>query len=181
MGTHLEGKFIALLARRHALRTGNAARGIDLPDLNVDIKTTSIKQPQSSSPFTSARQKVFGLGYSLRVFVYDKRDRRRESTSRLEIRHVVFVRQERTADHQTTRGLLEILDRDGNAEELAAFMGDRMLPADDIENQRIAEEVLRRRPQFGGLRISNALQRRLQYKRRAIDSTGSVGGVVRVH
>jgi len=40
----------------------------------VDIKVTSIRQPQSSCPFKSARQKIYGLGYSLLVFVYDKHD-----------------------------------------------------------------------------------------------------------
>jgi len=40
----------------------------------VDIKVTSIRQPQSSCPFKSARQKIYGLGYSLIVFVYDKKD-----------------------------------------------------------------------------------------------------------
>lgn len=50
---------------------GNSASGIDLPGLGVDIKVTSIKQPQSSCPFKSATQKVYGLGYGLLVFVYE--------------------------------------------------------------------------------------------------------------
>jgi hypothetical protein len=38
------------------------------------MKVTRIKQPQSSCPFKSARQKIYGLGYSLIVFVYEKID-----------------------------------------------------------------------------------------------------------
>jgi hypothetical protein len=38
------------------------------------MKTTSIKQPQSSCPFKSANQKIYGLGYALLVFVYEKTD-----------------------------------------------------------------------------------------------------------
>jgi len=51
----------------------NSAKGIDFPEIDVDIKVTSFKQPQSSCPFRSARQKIFGLGYSLLVFVYEKK------------------------------------------------------------------------------------------------------------
>jgi hypothetical protein len=79
----LEHKFKAYLRRRYEFEEGNAASGIDFPDLSVDMKVTSIKQPQSSCPFKSARQKVFGLGYSLLVFVYDKTDNVADQTATL--------------------------------------------------------------------------------------------------
>ena len=46
-----------------------------MPGENIytDIKAISITQPQSSCPFKNARQKIYGLGYNLLVFVYDKR------------------------------------------------------------------------------------------------------------
>ncbi len=179
VGTYLEGKFVHHLASRFTFQSGNAARGIDFPELEVDIKTTSVRQPQSSSPFSSARQKIFGLGYALLVFVYEKTDNTRHKNARLNVRHVVFVEKHRTADHQTTRGLLQILDSDGNDEDLISFMRDRMLPADEIELQRIANELLRQRPNLGYLTISNALQWRLQYKR-AISSAGTVEGITRI-
>ena len=62
-----------------------------LSDLNVDLKVTSIKQPQSSSPFRSAQQKVRGLGYSLLVFVYQKTDDNAKRTGKLQILHTIFV------------------------------------------------------------------------------------------
>jgi len=179
VGTYLEGKFITSLAQQYSFQTGSAAKGIDLPELQVDIKTTSIKQPQSSSPFASARQKVYGLGYALLVFVYEKRDNKARSSARLVIRHVVFVGKERTADYQTSRGLLQILGNDGSEEDLVAFMQDKMLPADEIELCRIARDLLRRRPVQGYLTISNALQWRLQYKR-VIHNAGTVEGILRV-
>ena len=175
VGTYLEGRFIQSLARRYAFQTGSAAKGIDLPELQIDIKTTSIRQPQSSSPFSSARQKVFGLGYSLLVFVYQKRDDKSRSSARLDILHVVYVDKDRTADYQTTRGLLHILENDANEDDLVAFMQDRMLPADEIVLRRIAQELLRRSPNQGYLTISNALQ----YKR-AIKNAGSVEGLIRI-
>ena len=51
----------------------SSARGIDFPELLIDMKVTSIRQPQSSCPFKSAKQKIFGLGYSLIIFVYEKK------------------------------------------------------------------------------------------------------------
>ncbi len=75
IGTYLEHKFRAYLTTKgYDYEAGNAANGLDFPGLDVDIKVTSIKQPQSSCPFRSIRQKVFGLGYSLLVFVYEKKD-----------------------------------------------------------------------------------------------------------
>ena len=58
VGTYIEHKFKAFLSKRYTLDNGNSARGIDLPaeKINTDIKVTSIKQPQSSSPFKNAKQ-----------------------------------------------------------------------------------------------------------------------------
>ncbi len=54
-----------------------------------------------------------------------------------------------------------------------------MLPVDEIEADRIAEELLQNKPVVGYLTISNALQWRLQYSR-VIQEAGDVDGVVRV-
>jgi hypothetical protein len=61
---------------KHTVKVGSSALGIDLPseDILTDIKVTSVKQPQSSCPFRDAKQKIFGLGYNLLIFVYDKKD-----------------------------------------------------------------------------------------------------------
>ena len=69
VGTYLERKFQRFLHDKYRYQGGSSAKGIDFPDLEVDLKVTSVNQPQSSSPFRSARQKVLGLGYSLLVFV----------------------------------------------------------------------------------------------------------------
>ena len=82
---------------------GNSANGIDFPDLLVDVKVTSVKQPQSSCPFKSASQKVYGLGYSLVVFVYEKLDDHTKKTGRLNILHTIFIEADRTADYTMTR------------------------------------------------------------------------------
>ena len=74
-------------------------------------------------------------------------------------------------------GLRQILENDGNEEELTAFMSDRNLPVDEIEARRIAQELLKSPPNIGYLTISNAFQWRLQY-RRLIEQAGRVEGIV---
>lgn len=179
VGTYLEHKFQNLLQRRYRYGRGNSARGIDFPALEVDIKVTSIRQPQSSCPFKSARQKIFGLGYSLLIFVYNKHDDEATRTGKLDLRHTVFVEKERTADYQTTSGLLRLLENKANRDDVLAFFEERLLPADEIEAGKLADEVLRQPPELGYLTISNALQWRLQYSR-AIEQAGVVPGILRL-
>ena len=176
VGTYLEHKFQAYLQTKYEYIAGSSARGIDFPELGVDIKVTSIRQPQSSCPFKSARQKVYGLGYNLLVFVYEKSDDKQTSTGRLNILHTVYIDQSRTSDFQTTSGLFRIIENEGNIDDLVAFFGDRMLPLDDVQAQALAEEVLTNPPRIGYLTISNALQWRLQYSR-VIQQAGSVTGI----
>jgi hypothetical protein len=179
VGTYFEHKFQAYLNERYKYAQGSSAKGIDFPDLFVDMKVTSISQPQSSCPFNSARQKIYGLGYNLLVFVYSKSDDAKTKTARLEVQHVIFIAEERTADHQMTNGLRAILESGGNEDDLVAFMMDRFLPVDDIQARILAQEVIRNPPELGYLTVSNALQWRLQYGR-VISQAGSIKGIVRI-
>jgi len=179
VGTYLEHKFKLHLNTHYTYTPGNSASGIDFPELGVDIKVTSINQPQSSCPFKAARQKIYGLGYHLLIFVYEKSDDAVLQAAHLNIKHTIFVHKDRTADHQMTRGILEIIARDGNVDDLVGFFQDRMLQVDEIMARTIAEEVLQNPPLQGYLTISNALQWRLQYSR-AIQKAGEVEGLHRV-
>ena len=143
------------------------------------MKVTSTSQPQSSCPFKSARQKIYGLGYSLLVFVYEKVDHAARKTASLKILHTVFVNADRTADFQMTKGILQILENEGNQDDLIAFMLDKNLPVDEIEVGKIASEIINNPPKQGFLTISNALQWRLQYNR-VIEQAGQVEGIYRV-
>lgn len=179
VGTYLEHKFQQRLQAKYNYKAGSSAKGIDFPILKVDIKVTSIKQPQSSCPFSSARQKVFGLGYSLLIFVYDKTDNKKERTANLAIKHVVFVEESRTADFQLTTEIRRIIENSGNTDDIVACLTDRFLPVDEIQALNLAKEILDKRPQIGYLTISNALQWRLQY-RRVIEKAGFVSGLYKI-
>lgn len=179
VGTYFEHKFHAYLREKYAYEEGSSAKGIDFPVLGVDMKFTSIKQPQSSCPYSSARQKIYGLGYSLLVFVYEKADDPTTRTGTLNVLHTIFVEQRRTADYQMTTGIRRILENDGNEDDLIAFMADRLLPVDEIQAQKLAAEILDGPPEIGYLTISNALQWRLQY-RRVIEKADQVDGILRL-
>lgn len=179
VGTYLEHKFQKYLHNNYTYIEGSSARGIDFPDLMVDMKVTSQTQPQSSCPFKSARQKIYGLGYNLLVFVYEKIDDQKTQTGRLNIIHTIFVKDYRTGDYQTTSGINDILNNQGNKDDLLAFFEERLLPVDNIQANILAEEIIDNPPALGYLTISNALQWRLQY-RRVIQQAGTIDGILRV-
>lgn len=56
VGTFIEHEFQERLEALYITQIGSSALGIDLPSVETDIKVTSIRQPQSSCPFRSARQ-----------------------------------------------------------------------------------------------------------------------------
>ncbi len=175
VGTYVEHLFQNYLNDKYTMTVGSSASGIDLPSVNTDIKTTSYVQPQSSCPFKSARQKIFGLGYNLLVFVYNKQDTKTSCT--LHITHCTFIEANRTADYTLTALLRNMLSVDANKEDIIGLLSDKNVPGDEITYNDLADEILANPPQQGYLTISNALQWRLQYKR-VIELDNSVGGVV---
>lgn len=167
VGTYIEHKFQERLKSKYIVDVGSSANGIDLPsdDILTDIKVTSIKQPQSSCPFKDAKQKVYGLGYNLLVFVYDKKDDPETKTSKLDFVSCSFVNRERTADYTITYRLRQMLIDNANKEDIIAYLNDRNIPADDITLNELAVKIMTNPPEQGYLTISNALQWRLQYQR----------------
>lgn len=172
VGTYVEHKFREYLQTKYQVTVGNSAKGIDLPgsDILTDIKVTSITQPQSSCPFRNARQKIFGLGYNLLVFVYEKTDTQTQCF--LHFTHCALIEKERTSDYTITRRLREMVQDGANKEDVIGYLRDKNVPGDEIVYNDLAEEILSHVPVQGYLTISNALQWRLQYSRViALDNT----------
>lgn len=90
--------------------------------------------------------------------------------------HVLFGARERTGDYQTTYGLTEILRRNGNRDDVVAFLEERNLPLDEIGREVLADRIIQEPPGIGYLTVSNALQWRLQYGR-VIGVAGKIEGV----
>ncbi|GGA27559.1 hypothetical protein [Okeania sp. KiyG1] len=124
IGTYVEQAFNKYLISKYLYTPGSTSSGIDFPELEVDLKVTSIRQPQSSCPFRDASQKVYGLGYHLLFFVYEKIDNQELLEASLNFKSAIFVAKEKTGDYQTTRGLLEIISRNGNQDDVIGFLED---------------------------------------------------------
>ncbi|MDD2205431.1 MAG: restriction endonuclease [Bacteroidales bacterium] len=148
VGTFIEHKFQLQLSEKYSIKIGSSAIGIDLPsnDILTDIKVTSIQQPQSSCPFKEAKQKIFGLGYNLLVFVYDKIDDAKTKTSILHFVSCSFISKERTADYTTTFRLREMVKDKANVEDIAAYLNDKNIPADEITLTQLAKQILKMPP-----------------------------------
>ena len=181
VGTLIEQKFQKHLNEKYNVKIGSSASGIDLPsaDILTDIKVTSIKQPQSSCPFKDAKQKIFGLGYNLLVFVYNKVDNSRTKTANLNFVSCSFVSKERTADYTTTYRLREMIKDKANSADIIAYLSDKNIPADEITLGKLAEHILQTPPEQGYLTISNALQWRLQYQR-IVTLDKEVQGIIKI-
>lgn len=181
VGTFIEHLFQDFLKECYIVNIGNSARGIDLPseEICTDIKATSYVQPQSSCPFKDAKQKIWGLGYNLLLFVYAKSDLAKQRVAAFKFVSCAFISKERTGDFQTTSRLREIVKNNGNIDDIVAYLYDRNLPADEMTLREIAEKVLKNPPLVGYLTISNALQWRLQYQR-IVDLTENVSGIRKI-
>lgn len=145
-----------------------------MPSVETDIKATSISQPQSSCPFRDARQKVFGLGYNLIIFVYEKKDT--ATTCTLDFKSCAFVESAKTADFTTTKRLREMIDDGANKDDIIGYLTDKNLPGDDIVYSDLADEILANKPEQGYLTVTNAMQWRLSYGR-VIKLNNTVSGV----
>lgn len=176
VGTYVEHMFQGYLNSKYEVEIGSSAKGIDLPgEINTDIKVTSIRQPQSSCPFKSARQKILGLGYNILVFVYCKEDT--EISCKLDFKYCTFIQAERTADYTITKRLREMIDDGAMEADIVGFLMDRNVPGDEIVYTNLANEIMQNPPQQGYLTISNALQWRLQYQR-VITLHNTINGVL---
>lgn len=165
VGTFIEHRIRDCIEESFTVMAVNSALGLDLPSVETDIKVTSRRQPQSSCPFRSARQKVYGLGYHLLLLVYDKAEQHELKVSSLTFARCALIDKARTADYQLTRSILQVLENNGNREDIFALLTDRNLPGDEIVLHALANEIIATPPALGYLTISNALQWRLQYGR----------------
>lgn len=177
IGTAIEHLFKEWLAETFTYEMGNSGKGLDFPGINVDLKVTSESQPQSSSPFRSAVQKVYGLGYHLLVMVYRKVDDPIGKIAKLEFIHVLYIRDDHTGDASLTSRLRDMVESGATTIEIAAYLEQRDLPVYGNELSALAERILDEPPAEGAITISNALQWRLNYGKaiKASTDTGVEG------
>lgn len=76
------------------------------------------------------------------MFTYEKSDDSTAQTARLNFRDAIFVAREKTGDYQTTYGLIGILNRNGNKDDIVAYLEERNLPLDEIGRDLLADRIL---------------------------------------
>ena len=179
IGTFVEQLFQRFLGERYDTSVGNSASGLDLPSVNTDIKVTSLNRPQSSCPFRDSKQKIYGLGYNLLIFVYRKLDDPEKKMGMLDFVSCSFVDKSRTGDFQTTTSLRKLIENQGNQDDVFAFLVEHNIPGDEVSLYQMAEDILKTPPQIGYLTISNALQWRLQYGR-VVNMSDKVKGIKQI-
>lgn len=182
IGTFVEHRFKKLLSDNYVTDISSSALGIDLPGENIltDIKVTSIRQPQSSCPFQDARQKIYGLGYNILLFVYEKIDNHSDNTSTIKYVDCSFISKECTADYTSTFRLREMLNDNANVADIIGYLTDKNIPGDEITLTILANEILTNKPLQGYLTISNALQWRLQYQR-IVNISENISGIIKLY
>jgi hypothetical protein len=155
--TAIERQFHDLLEESFQHVRGSSSKGIDLPQLNYDIKITSMREPQSSAPFGHASERIFGLPYGILLLPYDD-----ESDGLVFIEPVLFAAGE-TADRRVTAALQEMRDGGATQGEIAAFLlgADVGLSGDEIE--RVSARIIKEGIPQGRLVLSDAHQWRLRY------------------
>lgn len=179
VGTFVEHLFQEYLKQQYKMTVGSSASGLDLPSVNTDIKVTSIRQPQSSCPFKDSKQKIYGLGYNLIVFVYKKTDDAQTKRGCLDFVSCSFIESSRTADYQTTTGIRNIIANNGNVDDIFAFLIDHKIPSDEVTLMNMAKDIFENPPKVGYLTISNALQWRLQYSR-IVELSEDIDGITQI-
>lgn len=164
IGTYIENLLFAWLVNKEfRFAQGNSARGLDFPELNAEIKSTLITQPQSSCGFESARQKVFGVGRNIILLLYSKDDDQIARSCLLKLHEAFVIPEQETSDYTTTFYLIRLLQNNPSIDEIVNYLRFRDLPCSELELREIAEEVIQKGVTQGRLTLSNALQWRLQY------------------
>ena len=164
VGTYIEHKFKEYLKNKYEINIGPSGKGIDLPDshINTDIKVTSIKKPQSSSPFKNIEQKVYGLGHNLLIFVYEKQNMNKSCY--LNFKFCIFLEAERSGDYNLTKILRKMIEIDATEANIVKILKEYNIPGDKQTLEILAKKITKNPPKQGYLTISNAFQLRLRYR-----------------
>lgn len=165
IGTYIEHRFKEHLKDKYEITIGSSAKGVDLPDpdINTDIKVTSITNPQSSSPFKNIEQKIYGLGYNLLIFIYKKNDINNKCY--IGFKHCIFLESEKSGDYTLTKILRKMIELNAKESDIFEILNDNNFPGNEKTLKKLAKKILINPPKQGYLTISNAFQWRLKYNK----------------
>lgn len=163
IGTYIEHEFKKYLIGKYEFNLGSSSHGVDFPDkdINTDLKVTSLNKPQNSCPFRDIKQKIYGLGYNLLLFIYEKNEK--EGKCFLFFDSCTFINAAETGDYGMTRNLRKMVENNWSKDRIVYYLEECKLPGDETTLDNLAEEIIRNPPRQGVLTISNAFQWRIKY------------------
>jgi len=124
LGTCIEKLLKAEISRKLGVKlTGSAATGVDIPELSLNTKATSDKQPQSSEPFDSPYERVLGAKFDILACIYNGIEfLQSQKTTLIQIAAAMYYGRTEVADQQlceSARLLRDLLNR-GTVSEIPA-------------------------------------------------------------
>lgn len=116
LGTCIEKLLKAEISRQLGVPlTGSAAAGVDIPELLLNTKATSDKQPQSSEPFDSPYERVLGAKFDILACVYNGKEfLQLQTATSLQITAAMYYERTEVADQQlceSARLLRELIQK----------------------------------------------------------------------
>jgi hypothetical protein len=124
LGTCIEKLLKAEISRKLQINvTGSAAAGVDIPELSLNTKATSDKQPQSSEPFDSPYERVLGSKYDILACIYNGMEfLKSQKSTPIQITAAMYYERTEVADQQlcqSARLLRDLHNQGVIGEELA--------------------------------------------------------------
>lgn len=166
IGTYFEKELRDWFEDKHGLVSeGSVAEDIDLPAFNIDVKTTSYRQPQSSSTFDDPGERIVGVDYNILLFVYDKQSV--DGGNKFEIKTCAYIPKERASDYRKSEDAVKLVAdyRDGklSESELREQLED-LTGVGAISDEKF-NEIKENPPEKGAITITPALQWRFNYNK----------------
>lgn len=169
IGTYFEESLRSYLNEELGLeRIGNAAEGIDLPHFNVDVKTTRITRPQSSSKIRQFSERLVGVPYNILLLIYSRESL--ESGTEYTFENCVYIPKERTGDHRKSTAAAEAVSqykedeitKERLRQKLEELVSEKEDDITEIKDEEL-EGIIRNPPKPGVITISPAVQWRFSY------------------
>ena len=166
IGTYFEKELRDWFEDKHGLVSdGSVAEDIDLPAFNLDVKTTSNRQPQSSSTFDDPGERIVGVDYNILLFVYDKQSV--DGGNKFEIKTCAYIPKERASDYRKSDDAVKLVAdyREGKLSEpeLREQLED-LTGVGAISDEKF-NEIKENPPEKGAITITPALQWRFNYNK----------------
>lgn len=169
IGTYFENSLRTHLNDTLGLkRRGSVAAGIDLPHFNVDVKTTRITRPQSSSKIREFSERLSGVPYNIFLIIYSREDVK--NGERYTFENCVYIPKERTGDHRKSPVAAQAVEqyrdekitREELRHELESLVSETSGDVTEIKDGEL-DRIIENPPKPGVITISPAVQWRFSY------------------